>query len=254
MIKTIIALCSTVAMLANAYAAPKLPKYGTEAWLKLPGVSEVLQAAEKGNVFAKYFLAFAAEENGNPSLMDTFVQDKNACDTIQNEKKLSDALKSFSEKGFYLTQRLLADVYHRMQLPDMSVALYRKAASQGDPIAQHNLGLILVWLNNGKTIPEETRKLWQASADQGHVEALNNLGLAWLKGAINGKTDYPKAIKYLTKAAEHGQGQALYLLGEIYEQGRNGKVDKDLAIKYYKAAAARHPMFSGQPDLEKIKK
>lgn len=37
MIKTIIALCSTVAMLANAYGTPKLPKYGTEAWCKLPG-------------------------------------------------------------------------------------------------------------------------------------------------------------------------------------------------------------------------
>ena len=252
MLKFAVALVFTLVF--SLSAADKLPKYGTEAWKKLPGVSEVVQAAEKGNVFAKYFLAFAAEENGNPSLMDTFVQDKNACDTIQNEKKLSDALKSFSEKGFYLTQRLLADVYHRMQLPDMSVALYRKAASQGDPIAQHNLGLILVWLNNGKTIPEETRKLWQASADQGHVEALNNLGLAWLKGEVSGKPDVPKAIKYLTKAADGGHVPAMYLLGMLYEKGTAGKVDKDLAIKYYKAAAARHPMFSGQPDLEKIKK
>ena len=41
--------------------------------------------------------------------------------------------------------------------------------------------------------------------------------------------------------------QALFLLGEIYEQERNGKVDKDLAIKYYKAAAIQHPDITKLP-------
>ena len=79
------------------------------------------------------------------------------------------------------------------------------------------------------------------------VGALKDVGLMYLKGEVSGKPDVPKAIKYLEKAAEHGQGQALFLLGEIYEQGRNGKVDKDRAIKYYKAAAIRHPDITKLP-------
>ena len=138
MIKTIIALCSTVAMLANAYGTPKLPKYGTEAWCKLPRAKEVIRAAE-------------------------------------------------------------------------------------------------------------TVKWWEFSADQGNVGALKDMGLLHLKGEVTGKPDVPQAIKYLEKAAERGNGQALFLLGEIYEQGRNGKVDKDRAIKYYKAAAIQHPDITKMP-------
>ena len=84
MIKTIIALCSTVAMLANAYGMPKLPKYGTEAWCKLPGAKEVIRAAETGDIFAKYFLAMIAEENGNRTPMDTLYQNQKVRLLIRN--------------------------------------------------------------------------------------------------------------------------------------------------------------------------
>ena len=241
MIKTIIALCSTVAMLANAYGTPKLPKYGTEAWCKLPGAKEVIRAAETGDIFAKYFLAMIAEENGNMIPMDTLYQNQKVHEQLFNEEKLSEALRKFSDMGFYFTQQLLAGVYFEMQLLEISQALYRKAAEQGDPVSQYNLGLMLYNQKTGFNAPVETVKLWKASAAQGNVGALKDVGLIYLKGEVTGKPDVPKAIKYLEKAAEHGQGQALYLLGEIYELGSNGKADKDLAIKYYKAAALRNP-------------
>lgn len=248
MIKTIIALCSTVAMLANAYGTPKLPKYGTEAWCKLPGAKEVIRAAETGDIFAKYFLAMIAEENGNRTPMDTLYQNQKVREQLFNEEKLSEALRKFSDMGFYFTQQLLAGVYFEMQLLEISQALYRKAAEQGDPVSQYNLGLMLYNQKTGFNAPPETVKLWEASAAQGNVGALKDVGLMYLKGEVSGKPDVPKAIKYLEKAAEHGHGQALFLLGEIYEQGRNGKVDKDRAIKYYKAAAIQHPDITRLPD------
>lgn len=251
MIKTIITLCSTVAMLANAYGTPKLPKYGTEAWCKLPGAKEVIRAAETGDVFAKYFLAMIAEENGNRTPMDTLYQNQKVREQLFNEEKLSEALRKFSDMGFYFTQQLLAGVYFEMQLQEISQALYRKAAEQGDPVSQYNLGLMLYKQKTGSNAPAETVKLWKASAAQGNVGALKDVGLMYLKGEVSGKPDVPKAIKYLEKAAEHGQGQALFLLGEIYEQGRNGKVDKDRAIKYYKAAAIQHPDITKLP-LHKV--
>lgn len=248
MIKTIIALCSAVTMLANAYGTPKLPKYGTEAWCKLPGAKEVIRAAETGDVFAKYFLAMIAEENGNRTPMDTLYQNQKVREQLFNEEKLSEALRKFSDMGFYFTQQLLAGVYFEMQLQEISQALYRKAAEQGDPVSQYNLGLMLYKQKTGSNAPAETVKLWEASAAQGNVGALKDVGLMYLKGEVSGKPDVPKAIKYLEKAAEHGQGQALFLLGEIYEQGRNGKVDKDRAIKYYKAAAIQHPDITKMPE------
>ena len=166
---------------------------------------------------------------------------------MNNEEKLSEALRKFSDMGFYFTQQLLAGVYFNMQLTDKSLALYRKAAEQGDPVSQYNLGLMLYKQKNGSKAPAETVKLWEASAGQGNVGALKDMGLLHLHGEVTGKPDVPQAIKYLEKAAEHGQGQALFLLGEIYELGRNGKVDKDRAIKYYKAAAIQHPDITRMP-------
>ena len=244
----IFALCSAVMMLANAYGTPKLPKYGTEAWCKLPGAKEVIRAAETGDIFAKYFLAMIAEENGNRTPMDTLYQNQKVREQLFNEEKLSEALRKFSDMGFYFTQQLLAGVYFEMQLQEISQALYRKAAEQGDPVSQYSLGLMLYKQKTGSNAPAETVKLWEASAAQGNVGALKDVGLMYLKGEVSGKPDVPKAIKYLEKAAEHGHGQALYLLGEIYELGRNGKVDKDRAIKYYKAAAIQHPDITRLPD------
>ena len=247
MIKTIIALCSTVAMLANAYGTPKLPKYGTEAWCKLPGAKEVIRAAETGDIFAKYFLAMIAEENGNRTPMDTLYQNQKVREQLFNEEKLSEALRKFSDMGFYFTQQLLAGVYFNMQLLEISQALYRKAAEQGDPVSQYNLGLTIYNQQNDKEkIPPETIRLWQAAADQEYVPALKDMGIFWITGVITGKPDFNKAVFYLEKAARQKHVQAMFLLGEIYEKGLNGKVDKDLAIKYYKAVADMHPFWQEQ--------
>ena len=246
----ILALCSAATMLANVCAAPKLPKYGTEAWCRLPGAKEVIRAAETGDVFAKYFLAMIAEVNGNPEPMDNLYKNPQTREFIMNnEEKLSEALRKFSDLGFYFTQQLLADVYLKMQLTDISLALYRKAADQGDPVSQYYLGLLLYNQKPGRPqAPAETVKLWENSAAQGNVGAIKDMGLLWLKGEVNGKTDIHKAIKYLAEAARLGHIQAMYVLGEIHEKGLNGKVDKDLAIKYYKKAAVLHPALADLPD------
>ena len=242
----IFALCSAVMMLANAYGTPKLPEYGTEAWCKLPGAKEVIRAAETGDIFAKYFLAMIAEENGNRTPMDTLYQNQKVREQLFNEEKLSEALRKFSDMGFYFTQQLLAGVYFEMHLLEISQALYRKAAEQGDPVSQYNLGLMLYNQKTGSNAPAETVKLWEASAAQGNAGALKDMGILWMSEVINGKPDFNKAVFYLEKAARQKHVQAMFLLGEIYEKGLNGKVDKDLAIKYYKAVADMHPFWQEQ--------
>ena len=247
MIKTIIALCSTVAMLANAYGTPKLPKYDTEAWKKLPGVSEVIRDAGKDDIYAKFLMALAAKNAGNPSLMEDLLRDQRIYDVLQDDAKMFVVYQKYAEKDFYLALDMLAAKYYQMQMIDTSMKLWKKAADQGCRISQYNLGLLLLNQNkNKKMILSETLKLWEASAAQGYLPALKDIGLMYLKGDFNGKPDYAKGIPYLEKAAKLGHIQALYVLGDIYEKGLNGKVDKDLAIKYYKDIALRHPFWQEQ--------
>jgi uncharacterized protein len=59
---------------------------------------------------------------------------------------------------------------------------FRKAADQGDPVAQESLG----WLYaDGRGVGRdetEAARLFRLAADQGHSRALNSLGLLYLNG------------------------------------------------------------------------
>ena len=49
MLKFAVALVCTLVF--SLSATEKLPKYGTKAWTKLPGASDVIQDAQKGDIF-----------------------------------------------------------------------------------------------------------------------------------------------------------------------------------------------------------
>ena len=245
MLKFTVALVFT--LILSLSAADKLPKYGTEAWRKLPGVQEVIRDAEKGDVYAEFLLALAARNEGNTEIMEKLLRDQRSFDVLQNDEKMFVVLKKYAEKDFYLALDMMAAKYYQMQMSDVSMKLWKKAADQGCRISQYNLGLLLLnQKKNKKIIPSETLRLWESSAAQGYLPALKDIGLMYLKGDFNGKPDYAKGIPYLEKAARLGHIQAMYILGEIHEKGLNGKVDKDLAIKYYKDIALSHPFWQEQ--------
>lgn len=245
MLKFAVALVFT--LILSLSAADKLPEFGSEAWKKLPGASEVISDAGKNDIYAKFLMALAAQNAGNPSLMEELLRDQRSYDVLQDDAKMFVVFQKYAEKDFYLALDMLAAKYYQMQMIDTSMKLWKKAADQGCRISQYNLGLLILNQNKDKKkIPSETLKLWKASAAQGYLPALKDIGLMYLKGDFNGKPDYAKGIPYLEKAANLGHIQAMYVLGEIYEKGLNGKVDKDLAIKYYKDIAHNHPFWKDQ--------
>ncbi len=245
MLKFAVALVCTLVF--SLSAADKLPEFGSEAWKKLPGVSEVIRDAGKGDIYAKFLMALAAENAGNPSLMEELSRNQRIYDILQDDAKMFVVYQKYAEKDFYLALDMLAVKYYQMQMVDLSMKLWKKAADQGCRISQYNLGLLILNQNkNTKKIPAETIRLWQAAADQEYVPALKDMGIFWITGVITGKPDFNKAVFYLEKAARQKHVQAMFLLGEIYEKGLNGKVDKDLAIKYYKAVADMHPFWQEQ--------
>lgn len=89
---------------------------------------------------------------------------------------------------------------------------FRKAAEQGDAMAQYNLGRCYHFVKNA----EDAAIWYKKAAEQGYVRAQAALGEYYLEG-IGVKKDELLAFKWLRKAAEQGDSVAQYNLGKCYE-------------------------------------
>jgi uncharacterized protein len=98
-----------------------------------------------------------------------------------------------------------------------------------------------------KEKPKEAERLFRKAAEQGHPDAQFELGiLCQYDRAIKGKSK--EAIKWYEKAAEHGHAKAQYQLGRCYYLGWGVKGKKETAVNWYqKAADQGHP--GAQTDL-----
>jgi len=89
---------------------------------------------------------------------------------------------------------------------------YRKAAEQGDPTAQSNLGVMY----EKDYDYSEAVKLYREAAEQGNADAQNRLGIMYEKGKGVTK-DYTEAIKWYRKASEQGDANAKENLKHLEE-------------------------------------
>jgi TPR repeat protein len=117
-----------------------------------------------------------------------------------------------------------------------AVAWFRKAAEQGKPGAQFNLG----WAYEaGQGVPQDYVQAagwYRKAADQGEADALLNLG--WLYDKGHGVAqDYVQAAALFRKAAEQGNPQAQYNLGRLYGKGQGVMKDFAQALAWYQKAA-----------------
>ncbi len=114
----------------------------------------------------------------------------------------------------------------------------KKTATQGDPNAQNELGLIYF---NGDGIPVnyiEAMKWFKKAAEQHDAKAQNNLGVMYLNGD-GVPQNYQEAIKWYTKAAERGHDNAQYNLGIVHENGKGVPQDLMQAYVWYSLASAQ---------------
>ena len=129
-----------------------------------------------------------------------------------------------------------------------AVALYRKGAAAGNPIAQVNLGALL---NDGTATTDGKRAIGPAAdyfrkaAEQGHPVGALNLGMLYRDGDIP-SPDYTQAVRWLKVAADAGIAKAQFELGEMYYGGRGSHgeyvpmgvpIDNDEADRLVKLAA-----------------
>ena len=99
-----------------------------------------------------------------------------------------------------------------------ALTLNRKAADEGNPVAQYNLGDIY---DNGQGVPKDSAaafKWFHKAADQGHIEAQAILGRMYIRGEGVAKAP-AEAAKWSRKAAEQGHPYAQCNLAELYARG-----------------------------------
>jgi len=114
------------------------------------------------------------------------------------------------------------------------LAALQKEVKKGDPQAQYDLGRTH-WLNAKYQL---AFPLLKAAADQGHVEATYQVGLAYLSGQGT-LQNYRSALEYFTKSAELGHMESEYRLGLLYRDGLATPPNKETAYLWLNIAAAR---------------
>ena len=124
-----------------------------------------------------------------------------------------------------------------MRLQDYAEAMhwYRKAAEQGNAIAQFNLG---VMYSNGEGVRQdqtEAAKWYRLAAAQGNVSALCNLGVMY--DGMDVGQDQTEAAKWYRLAAEQGNATAQFNLGLKYELGEGIPKNYTESVKWYRLAA-----------------
>ena len=117
-----------------------------------------------------------------------------------------------------------------------AVKWFRRAAKQGDSLAQHNLGTMYL---SGVGVPKdavEAVKWFRRAAEQGYAGAQRALGMMYLSD-IGVPRDAVEAAKWVRRAAEQGDAVAQYILGVAYSGGDGVPQDNSEAAKWIRRAA-----------------
>ncbi len=120
--------------------------------------------------------------------------------------------------------------------------LWLPLAQQGNPSAQHNIGIML---DRGKGVARDSAaavQWWRRAAIQGFTAAQSSLGFAYVTG--RGVTpDLSEAIKWYRRAADSGDAYAQSNLGAAYGEGKGVPQDWVASTKWYRLAAEQgHPI------------
>jgi TPR repeat protein len=117
-----------------------------------------------------------------------------------------------------------------------AVAAYEKSASLGYAPARHKMADLYL---NGRGVPKDVDKGFDfliKAAEAGESAAMNDLGQILRAGLYGRKADPEKARSWLAKAAETGHAQAILTLAAMLKDGVGGKVDPELALRWYLVA------------------
>lgn len=151
-------------------------------------------------------------------------------------------LNELASAGDAHAQYMLGYVYDRglgtAKDPSASLDFYTRAAEQGHPFAQNNLGFLYKQQQNW----DQALNWYTRAAEQGDATAQNNLGYAYQHGE-GVSQDMQAAMKWYKLAAEQGDASAINNIASLFAQGLGVEADPAAAARWYRLAADRgHPV------------
>ena len=122
---------------------------------------------------------------------------------------------------YLMEYRLFENEHGSVMIGRSELDLNLKAADEGNPIAQFNLGY---WVFRGYISTDISANEWLLrAATQGLPQAQYQLGYNLVYG-IGCETDSTKGLKWLTKAAEKGERQSKQLIARLYARTSDGNL------------------------------
>ncbi len=111
---------------------------------------------------------------------------------------------------------------------------YSRAAGQGSPIADMQLAVLAYEKEKN---PQRALELIQKAANAGIIPARLRLARMLLEGSGGVEQDAQRAIDLLRLAAMEGSGEAAYLIGLCYAEGRGVPQHSGIALGWFETAA-----------------
>ena len=210
------------------------------------GVGKDLQAARK-------WYGMAAKQGHPPAQNNLLVRQIRFLEERERSWEKLEVLRRSLENILNMQEQIEKDVADRMNTVSANIKVLKtetktiKAeviesvqwiAEHGNPIAQHNLG---VMYSSGYEVPRDLKMAaawYQKAAEQGYDRSQNALGLMYLEGEAVRK-NVKEAAKLFKMAAAQGYAPAQNELGLMYFEGRGMEKNPKEAVKLFKMAAAQ---------------
>lgn len=148
-------------------------------------------------------------------------------------------LRNAANAGHAKAQVLLAEILDRSELDEDAIALYRKAADQGDADGMFGLGVMLAGGEGvKKKEPIEGRKWIEKAAGLGQMQAINVMAQAHLNldlGFTEADRESAQALHWIQQAAANDYLPAIEALIAAYSSGNRWGLtaDKAMADQYF---------------------
>ncbi len=123
------------------------------------------------------------------------------------------------------------------EIPDGDLVGLRRAAEQGDAIAQVALGFSYEWGNGVPRDSVQAVAWYRKAAEQGYGRAQFTLGLIYNNGWGVPEDDV-QAVAWYRKAAEQGNAWAQFNLGVLYANGEGLPKDDVQAYAWFNVSGA----------------
>lgn len=171
------------------------------------------------------------------------------CFDNNDQKALQEFTNALKDNAMEAEKILeLATDYYDKGFRKRGFALYKQAAELGYARAQHVVADCYQWGLGTKKDKSEAFRWYQKAAEQDYPQSVCYLASFYSFGEGGVDCNIDEAVRLWKKAAELGDKEAQFTLGNLYYDGEYVEQNREEAIKWYRKSASQ----LYQPAMEKL--